>query len=188
MRLSKPRIAPVDMAALDDDQKEVLEPFGQGLGLLNIFKTMARTPKALKRFNVWGGYILGRGTSLAPRERELVILRTGWLCRSGYEWVQHRRIGLQSGLSEDEIAAIKLGPDAPIWTAEEAAMLRAADELISNHFVSDMTWAELGGLSEKQRMDLVYTVAQYTQVSMILNSFGVQLDEGQTLDPDLKAY
>jgi 4-carboxymuconolactone decarboxylase len=34
-------------------------------------------------------------------------------------------------------------------------------------------------------MDLVFTVGQYTQVSMILNSFGVQLDPGQTLDPDL---
>lgn len=36
-------------------------------------------------------------------------------------------------------------------------------------------------------MDLVFTAAQYTQVSMILNTFGVQLDEGQTLDPELKA-
>jgi hypothetical protein len=37
-------------------------------------------------------------------------------------------------------------------------------------------------------MDVVFTVGQYTQVSMILNSFGVQLDPGQTLDPDLKAH
>jgi hypothetical protein len=37
-------------------------------------------------------------------------------------------------------------------------------------------------------MDLVFTVGQYTQVSMILNSFGVQLDEGQSLDPDLRAF
>ena len=34
----------------------------------------------------------------------------------------------------------------------------------------------------QQRMDLVMTVAQYTQVSMMLNSFGVQLDEDLTLD------
>ena len=37
-------------------------------------------------------------------------------------------------------------------------------------------------------MDLVFTVGQYTQVSMLLNTFGVQLDEGQVLDPDLQAY
>ena len=36
-------------------------------------------------------------------------------------------------------------------------------------------------------MDVVFTTGQYTQVSMMLNSFGVQLDPGLTLDPDLKA-
>ena len=66
-------------------------------------------------------------------------------------------------------------------------MLRATDELVADKFVTDATWAALSGLSEAQRMDLVYTVAQYTQVSMILNSFGVQLDEGQTLDADFPA-
>jgi hypothetical protein len=33
-------------------------------------------------------------------------------------------------------------------------------------------------------MDAVFTVGQYTQVSMFLNSFGVQLDDGQVLDAD----
>jgi hypothetical protein len=37
-------------------------------------------------------------------------------------------------------------------------------------------------------MDMVFTAGQYTQVSMILNSLGVQLDPGQTLDPDLKGF
>jgi hypothetical protein len=36
-------------------------------------------------------------------------------------------------------------------------------------------------------MDLVFTVAQYTQVSMILNSFGIQVEDGQVVDPELKA-
>jgi len=37
-------------------------------------------------------------------------------------------------------------------------------------------------------MDMVLTAGQYTQVSMLLNSFGVQLDEGQVLDPDLGGF
>ena len=37
-------------------------------------------------------------------------------------------------------------------------------------------------------MDVVFTAGQYTQVSMFLNTFGVQLDEGQALDPDLKGF
>jgi len=69
----------------------------------------------------------------------------------------------------------------------DAALLQATDELTGDAFITDATWARLGFLSEKQKMDLVMTVGQYTQVSMMLNSFGVQLDEGLSLDPDLTA-
>jgi alkylhydroperoxidase family enzyme len=184
MRLSEPRIPPIDLADATDEQREMLAPFDKTLGVLNIFKTMARTPRALKRFNVWGGYVLGHGTSLSPRAREIVILRTGWLCRAGYEWVQHTRIGLDAGLSDEEIEAIKIGADAPGWSPADAALLAATDDLVRDHFISDERWRALGDFTDVQRMDLVYTVGQYTLVSMLLNSFGVQLDEGQTLDPD----
>lgn len=182
MRLNQPRVAPLADSELDAEQREVLAPFGGHV--LNIFRTMARAPKALKRFNLWGGYILSDRNSLAPRERELLILRTGWLCRSGYEWVQHTRIGLQSGLDQEEIDRIKAGPEAPGWSAADAALLRVADDLVRDFFVGDATWAGLSDLSERQRMDAVFTVGQYTQVSMFLNSFGVQLDHGQVLDAD----
>jgi len=72
MRLSQPRVAPLADSELDDEQREVLAPFGGRV--LNIFRTMARAPKALKRFNLWGGYILSDRNSLAPRERELLGL------------------------------------------------------------------------------------------------------------------
>ena len=132
--------------------------------------------------------MLGRN-SLSPRDREIVILRIGWLCRSGYEWTQHHRIGLQSGLTADEIERIKLGAGAEAGPRPSARCSSATDDLNRDHFVSDATWAELTKhFSERQCMDVVFTVGQYTQVSMILNSFGVQLDPGQTLDPDLKAF
>ena len=182
MRLSQPRVAPLADSELDDEQREVLAPFGGRV--LNIFRTMVRAPKALKRFNLWGGYILSDRNSLAPRQRELLILRTGWLCRSGFDWVPHTRMGLQSGHSQEEIDRIKAGPETPGWSAGDAALMRVADDLVRDFFVSDATWAGLSDLSERQRMDAVFTVGQYTQVSMFLNSFGVQLDEGQVLGPD----
>jgi 4-carboxymuconolactone decarboxylase len=107
--------------------------------------------------------------------------------KSGYEFTQHTRIGLSEGLTEAEIANIKAGAEAG-WSDADAALIRAADELVGDHFVSDATWAALSRhFDEKQRMDVVFTAGQYTQVSMFLNTFGVQLDEGQTLDPDLRA-
>ena len=193
MRLKRPRVEPVDMDRLDETQAKVLETFANpenmvgGGKVLNIFRTLAHAPKALRAFLGWGDYILSRRNDLPAREREMIILRTGWNCRSGYEFAQHTRIGLQCGLTEEEIARIKAGPDAQGWTAIEAAMLRAADELVSDHFVSDATWAALEPLGDKARMDVVFTVGQYTQVSMMLNSFGIQIEAGDQIDPDLQA-
>lgn len=185
MRLAAPRIAPVDIDRLDAEQTDALAPVTQRGQVLNIFRTLAHAPQALKAFLAWGSYVLSKQNALDARLREIVILRTGFLCGSGYEFTQHTRIGLNAGLTEVEIAAIKQGPDAPGWSAIDRAALTACDELVRDHFVTDATWAALAGLGEKGRMDLVFTVGQYTQVSMMLNSFGVQLDEGQELDPAL---
>lgn len=185
MRLKAPRIAPLADAQMSAEQKKALyAQFGQG-PVFNIFRTLGRAPKAYKSFMRWGGYILSDHNSLAPRDRELVILRAGFNWKSGYEWAQHVRIGKQCGLTDAEIARIKAGPGAPGWNGLDAALLQATDELTSDAFITDATWAKLSALTEKQRMDLVMTIGQYTQVSMMLNSFGVQLDDDLTLDPDL---
>lgn len=185
MRLSEPRISPVGDKDFTPEQIEVLRGF-EGRPVLNIFRTLAQAPKALSRFLEWGNYILSRRNSLAPREREIIILRIGYLCRSGYEFAQHRRIGLREGLTEAEIAAIKAGAGDASWSAADRALIRACDELHADQFITKATWADLGRiLDDKQRMDLVFTAGQYTQVSMILNTFGVQLEDPADLDPDL---
>jgi alkylhydroperoxidase family enzyme len=186
MRLNEPRILPVQDHAASETQKAVLAPFVARGTDYNVFRTMAQQPGSFERFLKWATYILSERNSLAPRVRELAILRTGFNCGSGYEWAQHVVIGKGTGLTDEEIAWIKLGPGAPGWSAADAAVLAACDGLTGDFFVPDPVWAALGAhFTTEQCMDLVYTVAQYTQVSMLLNSFGVQLDAGLALDPDL---
>ena len=190
MRLSEPRIPPLTDAEMSADQEALVAPMrnrGPGRGeILNVFRTMARSPELAKAFLTYGRYILDKERSLEPRLRELVILRTGWLCRSGYEWTQHVPIGERAGLNESDIEAIKAGPDHPRWSQLDALAIKAADELHADQFISTPTWEALGDhLDDKQRIDLVMTVGQYTQVSMFLNTLGVPLDPGQQLDPDL---
>jgi alkylhydroperoxidase family enzyme len=176
MRIDKPRIA-----ALSDDQidPEVRNTIGGGpMGMLNIFRTLANHPGLMKRWLVFGNHVLGKST-LPAREREIAILRIGWLCRAGYEWGQHVAIGKAAGLSDEEIARIPEGAAAPGWSAADRALLCATDELHADAFISDATWAELAStLSTQQLMDLVFTVGQYNLVSMALNSFGVQPEPG----------
>jgi alkylhydroperoxidase family enzyme len=172
MRLRQPRLAPLADAEID---LETRERFGAG-PLLNIFRTLAHHPKLLKRWLVFGNHVLARST-LAPRERELAILRVGWLCQAGYEWGQHVVIARQSGVSDAEIARIPDGPAAPGWSEADRALLRAVDELRSDAFVSDPTWAELTRhFSTQQILDLIFAVGQYQLVSMALNTLGVQPD------------
>jgi alkylhydroperoxidase family enzyme len=178
LRLNTPRISPLPVDEMDAESRVKM---GDG-PVLNIFRTLAQHPKLMKRWLVFGNHVLGR-SSLPPREREILILRIGWLCRSAYEWGQHVKIGLGSGLSQAEIDRIPLGAEATGWTDLERALLRATDELHADAFISDATWAALAKhLNVHQLMDLVFTVGQYNLVSMALNSFGVQPE------PDLPAF
>ena len=177
MRLSSPRLTPLDPADFAPELRDVALADHDGQPL-NIFRTLARHPKLLKRWLVFANHVLFK-SSLAPRERELVILRIGWLCRAEYEWGQHVLIGKDAGLDDAEIRRITEGPDAPGWSELDQLLLRATDELHGDAFISDATWKGLEGhLSEEQRIDLVFAIGQYNLVSMALNTLGVQLDPG----------
>lgn len=178
MHLSEPRIPPVDPATCDPDTRRLLaESFGQqGPNVLNIFATLANHPKLLKRWSVLGNHLLAK-SSLAPRDREIVILRAGWRAHSDYEWAQHVRIGREAGLTDTEIGRIAAGPDVPGWSAADATLLRAVDELYDAQFLSEPTWMALSAaLDTHQVMDLVFTAGMYIALAMALNSFGVQVE------------
>ena len=179
-RLTTPRVPPLPLDQIDSEIRERIAggPDGGGGPVLNIFRTLAHHPKLMKRWLVFGNHVLGRST-LPPRERELLILRIGWLCRSPYEWGQHVKIGLGSGLTQAEIDRIAKGSDAPGWSEPDRALLRATDELHADAFVSDATWGQLAKhWSVQQLIDLVFTVGQYNLVSMALNTLGVQPESG----------
>lgn len=180
MESKQPRLVPLDESAWTDEIRAVLEPTKalSGGRVFNIFAVLAHHPKLLKRWLLFGDQVLSRST-LSPRDRELVILRTGWLCRAEYEWAQHVVIGKGVGLSDDDIQRVMQGAAAGGWSAAEATLLRAADELHAEQCIRDATWAELGRhFDTKQCIDLIFTVGQYTLVSMALRSLGVQLDPG----------
>jgi len=178
MRLTQPRIPALPEAQWSDEQREALKGQEIGGSVQNIFRTMANHAKLAKRWLVFGNHILSKST-LSPRDREILILRIGWLCQAGYEWAQHVVIGRRAGISAEEIEMIKTGADAAGWSSHDALLIRAADELHHDAFISDATWQGLKvNFSDQQMMDLVFTCGQYTMVCMALNSFGVQLDPG----------
>lgn len=178
MRLKQPRIAPVPREEWTEGQQELLAPLERSRRPYNVFTTLANHPELFRDWLTFASHVLRRST-LPGRERELLILRIGWLCRSEYEWAQHVRIGKQEGLTDDDIRRIAEGPAAADLPELDRWLLTAVDELHADAMIGDATWQALSAVYDtRQLMDLVFTVGQYNLVSMALNSFGVQLDEG----------
>ncbi|MGH8996269.1 MAG: carboxymuconolactone decarboxylase family protein, partial [Acidimicrobiales bacterium] len=90
---------------------------------------------------------------------------------------QHVAIARAAGLSADEVARVPDGPDAAGWAPDDAALLRAADELHRDAAITDATWSTLTGrLGERQLIEVCMVVGQYHLVAFTLNSLGVELE------------
>lgn len=177
-RVKTARIPRSEPAEWTEAQKAMLGTRDQGDKTAPIWKTCLRNTELCKAWMPWTSYLLGR-IFVPPRDKEMLILRTAWLSKSDYVWAGHYEGGKRAGMSEEEILRVTKGPDAPGWSAHDAALLRAADELHKDQFVSDATWKQLDEkYDDKQLLETVFIVGQYVQFSMFTNSAGIQLDHG----------
>jgi 4-carboxymuconolactone decarboxylase len=175
-RPATPRIAPLPASDRTPSAQALLDSVMVGGAEANIFTTLIRAEGLTRRWLPFGGKLLnGR---IPARDRELLILRTGWNCRAEYEWAQHVVIGRAAGLSEEEISRIPAGPGGD-WSEFDSSLLRAADELHEDWCLTDATWAALTEVYDPQQLiELPMLVGQYHMVAMTLNTLGVQLDPG----------
>ncbi|TMK24189.1 MAG: carboxymuconolactone decarboxylase family protein [Actinobacteria bacterium] len=177
-----PRIPPLPESEWDEKTAPALQARTPGLrgrlGDNNIFSTLARHQRLLRAWLPFGGVLLARGV-LPARERELLILRTGYNCSSAYEWGQHVRISEATGMEREEILRVARGPEAEGWTPADATLLRAADELHADAKISERTWAALSeDHDERQLIELAMLVGHYHMLAYALNSLEVELDDG----------
>ncbi|MDQ1373240.1 MAG: 4-carboxymuconolactone decarboxylase [Actinomycetota bacterium] len=176
-----PRISPLPADQRDERVQELLAAAGLGRPdgePLNLFSTLAHHPRLFKRWMQFGGTLL-LGGDLPARDRELLILRTGWVTRAEYEWGQHVIIGKAAGLTDDEILRVTEGPEADGWAPFDAVLLRAVDELHAASRITDETWAALAERYDThQLIEVPMLVGQYHLVGFTLNSLGVERDPG----------
>jgi 4-carboxymuconolactone decarboxylase len=179
-----PRIRPLNDGEMNEQQHELTKAFVQNGRLDNVFRTIVQHPDLLRRWTPYVKHILFKST-LSSREREILILRTGYLCRSEYEWAQHVRGGKNAGLSDADIACIMNGRGL---SPREDVLLRATDDLHERSRISDANWTALAGYYDhRQLIDVVFTVGQYNMIAMALNSFGVEVDDHLSGYPELPA-
>ncbi len=166
------RVAPLPEA--ERSSNPLLSTVGS-LAATNFFATLVKHPAVFRRWAPLGG-ALAAGL-LPERDRELLILRTAHRCGCSYAWEHHGVLARHAGLSADEIAAVQVGPSWPRWTAFDAALLRAVDELHDDASVTDETWALLRGhYGEAQLMEVPMLVGHYHAVSFVINALGIQIE------------
>lgn len=123
---------------------------------------------------------------LLPAEREKIILRTGWNCRSRYEWGQHVDIALSAGVTDEDIRRVAEGPGA--WPEPRArALMLACDEMHRDKCVSSATWQLLmEHYSEPLLIEIVMLIGHYEMIAGFLNSAGLELEPG--MEAKLQAF
>ncbi|MGC4955398.1 carboxymuconolactone decarboxylase family protein [Actinomadura citrea] len=168
-----PRFDPLPEEEWDDVVRAVTETIGP----LNVITTLARHPELFRSWIGFGSMLLMNGT-LGARDRELAILRTAHHRSCAYEWDHHRRVALDAGLTEDEIAALREDPDGHGWSDDDRMVLAAADELHERGTVSDATWTELATrFGEHELIELVMLIGHYHMVAFTLNALRVQNED-----------
>jgi 4-carboxymuconolactone decarboxylase len=162
------RVPPLSPDDRDDRQADLVRQAGAELG---VSTTLVRHTDLFADFLPFGRRLL-RLSSLDPRERELLIMRTAWRCRARYEWSHHEVIGRHAGLTDQDLAELS--------SPEPTGLLaRAADELVADHALGDATWTELtAAYSVPQVIEICMLVGEYAMLAGALNSLGVQIEEG----------
>ena len=174
--LAEPRVEPLPETRWTDRHRALAEQYAGDGRADNQLHTLLNVPEIAEGLMPLTAYLTSSST-VPARQRELLILRTAWLCGSAPLWATHAARARAEGMSAAEIRRVAQGPDAAGWSADERTLLQLADQLYVNSSVTDATWTALAASYDEHRlMDTVETVNHFTVLSMIYNAFGVQPD------------
>ena len=103
---NQPRINPKLQSSWDEKDHEIMRPFIEDNSVMNIFTTLLNHQDLFKRWLVFANHVLFKST-IPAKEKEIAILRIGFLCKCEYEWAQHVVIARRVGLDDTIIEEIK---------------------------------------------------------------------------------
>ena len=180
-----PQIPPLDPSELSEEARSLTLQFRKAAVLPpedeppEYIATMLRHPELLRVHTELALFLMSKG-ALAPRDRELAVLRTAWLCGSPYEWGEHVALGRRlAGLTSEEIASARIGSTADRLSERDRAIFRSVEEMHEDAKISDETWAALAAhLDDQQLLELPILVGQYHGIAFLLNSTRMRMIEG----------
>jgi len=130
--------------------------------------------------NAWWKYRMYsvQGGDLGQRDCELVILRVAVHMKAWYEWAAHVDRGLATGLTLAEIYRVTEGPSATAWSEEDAVLLGAVDQLVTDHRIDPATQIRLEAFfSRKQVMDIVSLQGLYVTIACVIGTWPISIEQ-----------
>ncbi len=155
-------------------------------GPLALFRVLAKNPRLAERMMSTGGHFLGEGSTLAIRDREIVIDRVCARCGNEYEWGVHvAAFAKEAGLSDAEVRhTVSYPADPDAWAPHEAALIAMVDALHETSNVDDDVWAALAShYDEAQLVELLMLAGWYHAISFVCNAARVPLESWQARLP-----
>jgi AhpD family alkylhydroperoxidase len=138
---------------------------------VGIVHLIAHAETCLRPFLRLGQAIL-TAQQLDPVLRELAILRTAQLTGAGYQAVQHERIGLMVGVTEQQIEAVRAGRVAgPEFTEGQQRVLAFTTAVVAGD-MDDATFAGVD-LPPRETMELILAVGFYLMLGRVMEAVDV---------------
>ena len=170
------RLPLMTLEEMPEKTRQMISGGKSQLSVLNVNKMVAHAENSARHFMRMGNSLLTQA-KLDARLRELAILRIATLCDSRYEWYQHEILAKQVGVSEQQISAVRLDKNSPVFNDQERAVLRYTEEVTVNVKSSEESFAELSQfLSNQELVELTLTIGFYNLVARFLENTGVEIE------------
>jgi len=169
---------PLSDEQLSEEQQNVTKMLRVNGVLANGFRVGMRAWKLFKAHLPFSLHVMAL-SSVPPRIRELAIIRIAHNNDCDYELQHHSQVGLtQLGFSENDLANIKQGADAPGLSELDANVIRLVDQLAQNCNISDKLHSALHEeFSEDQFAELLFTIGNYESMTRVINVMDIPMDE-----------
>ena len=156
-----------------DEMKERWDRTASRGPVLNIMRAFMTNPGIeISAFQVW------RASGLAPRAREIVILRAAHQKKSTYEWHQHVRIARDAGLTDETINAVTDWQGSDLFSDDERALLAYVDELAASPRPSDASLEAVSrGRNTGEVFGVTFLITLYFQLAHVMSALDLETEE-----------
>jgi alkylhydroperoxidase family enzyme len=172
------RVPYVTAEELAPDNRELIVSSLQPGKTRHVYAAIGNNEEVLSGVREFFGS-LWSNSGLTDRQRELVILTAASEVGSAYEWHKHANIGLDAGLTREEIGAIARDDRTP-FSPTEAALIAYARAVASGRVEDPHHEAIAEYFDDETIVGIATTAAGYAALGGVLDALDVEIEADET--------